>query len=224
MDFASQFSSKDDMLKQKPVGMDSDTWEEVCVVYDLCSQHGTKDSRLIQNLLVRHFEGGEETSGHDTSSMANQQDEVIEFGDTTNPMEHVGKDVPLIDLDDETTNHDGNDAKFTIPEVPGVAPTIVEKAVHSLEHEDSQWDEARLHRRIGEYLVEANLSSGNVDTMQTLDWDTGLDDMVAATELDDSTPRPSEVPDKAGLDVMYVPDIATIENLFVDDSQNLDAR
>ena len=139
-------------------------------------------------------------------------------------MEHVGKDVPLIDLDDETTNHDGNDAKFTIPEVPGVAPTIVEKAVHSLEHEDSQWDEARLHRRIGEYLVEANLSSGNVDTMQTLDWDTGLDDMVAATELDDSTPRPSEVPDKAGLDVMYVPDIATIENLFVDDSQNLDAR
>ena len=37
-------------------------------------------------------------------------------------------------------------------------------------------------------------------------------------------PRPSEVPDKAGLDVMYVPDIATIENLFVDDSQNLDAR
>ena len=88
MNFASQFSSKDDMLKQKPVGMDSDTWEEVCVVYDLCSQHGTKDSRLIQNLLVRHFEGGEETSGHDTSSMANQQDEVIEYGDTTNPMMH----------------------------------------------------------------------------------------------------------------------------------------
>ena len=200
MNFASKFPTKDDMLKQKPVGMDSDTWEEVCVVYDLCCQHGTSDSRLIQKLLIQHFEGGEETSGHDTSNMANQEGEVIPCGESTNPMEHVGKEsgspVAIIDLECESDKHDR--PEITIPEVPGVPPSIVQKAVQSLEQEDTQWDEAVLYRRIGEFLADANPPSNTVDTMQTLDWDMGLADVVAETELDDSPPQPSEVPDKAG--------------------------
>jgi hypothetical protein len=60
-----------------------------------------------------------------------------------------------------------------------------------------------LYRRIGEFLADANPPSNTVDSMQTLDWDMGLADVVAETELDDSPPQPSEVPDKAG-SIIYI--------------------
>eukprot|EP00435_Cladocopium_sp_Y103_P007956 s2027_g2.t1 len=204
MNFASGFSSKDAMMKHKPSEMDSDTWEEVCVVYDLCCQHGTQDTRLIQKHLVRHFEGGEETPDHDTSNME-KHGKVDECGEPTNSIEHVGEEsqVPApiqIDLvEDETTNHDGDQPKFSIPEIPGVPPSIVKEAIESLEQEDSQWDEAILYRRVGQCLAASNPPPPNDDNMQTLPWDMGVGDVVADTEMDDdSPPRPSEVPEKAG--------------------------
>ena len=54
IDFVKQFTSKEDLLNQKPQ-VDSSTWEEICVVFDICLIHGS-DPHVVYEKMVQHFD------------------------------------------------------------------------------------------------------------------------------------------------------------------------
>lgn len=58
IDFVKQWETQGEMMDNKPA-VDDETWNEVCVVFDICKRHGY-DPHVVHGHMVSYFEGGQQ--------------------------------------------------------------------------------------------------------------------------------------------------------------------
>ena len=58
IDFVKQWETKGEMIDHKPA-VDDETWNEVCVVFDICKSHGY-DPQVVHEHMVSYFESGQQ--------------------------------------------------------------------------------------------------------------------------------------------------------------------
>ena len=187
--FVTKFTTKDDLLKNKPHDMDADMWEEIDVVYDLCQQFGT-DANVIHEKLIAHFDGEKVEVGPSQSSQLPGLDSLIESS-------LACKDVSSQEfgqMAQEVTPYD--------PSSGGHEPQLEtrEAVADFLEkHEDSQPTEEMIDRRMA--MMSHAKHDKNMDTFETIPFIDLVDEDYTPLELQAMEP---EVP--AALETSEVSD------------------
>ena len=110
INFVKQWETKEEMMDHKPA-IDSETWNEICVVFDICQSHGY-DPSTVNEHMVSYFEGGQQQEPEDIEDF-----EDIYAGEAHGKPQYISRKDAFIVL--EESGFDSEVSKLLLSESQG---------------------------------------------------------------------------------------------------------